>query len=217
MQTASSSVAQVTTRIESSLSSAARTVFWCVSGTLRIQPRWVCTGGSATSAARAARASRNVSFSVSMISDAGMDSGILPPALQWLVLCETGWMRGAAGFSCRSRGVAPPAAGGADPVRALLGHSPHAGVARGPVGPALDVLPPRRDLRDVHGRVVGQVGPPELLELGVDLGAVLGLHGLPPLLAEAVVLRAVVAGLARLRLVGLAVVDVGVRTGSEPR
>ena len=78
---ASSSVAQVTTRIDSSLSSAASTVFWCVSGTLRIQPRWLCIGGSATSVASAARASRNVSFSVSMMSGAGMDSGIVPPAL----------------------------------------------------------------------------------------------------------------------------------------
>ena len=79
MVVASSSVAQVRVRICSSLSSAASTVFWCVSGTLRIQPRWLCLGGSATSAASAARASRKVSFNVSMMSVAGMDSGIAPP------------------------------------------------------------------------------------------------------------------------------------------
>src|SRR6059058_5961083 len=40
---ASSSVAQVRTRIACSLSSAARTVLWCVSGTLRIHPHlgWI--------------------------------------------------------------------------------------------------------------------------------------------------------------------------------
>src|SRR6266545_3190036 len=76
MVVASSSVAQVTTRMDSSLSSAASTDFWCVSGTLRIQPRWLCRGGSRTSAASAARAARKVSFSVSMMSGAGIDSGI---------------------------------------------------------------------------------------------------------------------------------------------
>src|SRR3989442_2577539 len=65
---ASSSVAHVTTRSARSLSSAASTVFWCVSGTLRIQP--------SGSRALAPRASRNVSLSVSMISGAGIDSGI---------------------------------------------------------------------------------------------------------------------------------------------
>src|SRR5262245_55805775 len=65
---ASSSVAHVTTRSARSLSSAASTVFWCVSGTLRIQP--------SGSFALAPRASRNVSLSVSMISGAGIDSGI---------------------------------------------------------------------------------------------------------------------------------------------
>src|SRR5687767_4224565 len=59
-----------------SLSSAASTVFWCVSGTESTQPRCWCFGGSAFSAASAARASRNVSRSVSMMSDAGIDSGI---------------------------------------------------------------------------------------------------------------------------------------------
>src|SRR5712691_2343287 len=73
---ASSSVAQVRTRIACSLSSAARTVLWCVSGTLRIHPRCGWRGGAATSAASQARASRNVSLSVSMMSDAGIDSGI---------------------------------------------------------------------------------------------------------------------------------------------
>src|SRR5215467_3850838 len=65
---ASSSVAQVTTRSARSLSSAASTVFWCVSGTLRIQP--------SGSFVLPPRASRNVSLSVSMISGAGIDSGI---------------------------------------------------------------------------------------------------------------------------------------------
>src|SRR5205823_2430467 len=73
---ASSSVAQVRTRIACSLSSAARIVLWCVSGTLRIHPRCGWRGGAATSAASQARASRNVSLSVSMMSDAGIDSGI---------------------------------------------------------------------------------------------------------------------------------------------
>src|SRR2546426_1314859 len=73
---ASSSVAQVRTRIACSLSSAARTVLWCVSGTLRIHPRCGWRGAAATSAASQARASRNVSLSVSMMSDAGIDSGI---------------------------------------------------------------------------------------------------------------------------------------------
>src|SRR5262245_26333269 len=75
MVTASSSVEQVSTLIDCSLSRAASTVFWCVSGTLRIHPRWSWRGGH-PSLARAARASRKVSFSVSMISGAGMDSGI---------------------------------------------------------------------------------------------------------------------------------------------
>src|SRR2546426_5393179 len=65
---ASSSVAHVTTRSARSLSSAASTVFWCVSGTLRIQP--------SGSRALAPRASRNVSLRVSMINGAGIDSGI---------------------------------------------------------------------------------------------------------------------------------------------
>src|SRR5215467_2477291 len=65
---ASSSVAHVTTRSARSLSSAASTVFWCVSGTLRIQP--------SGSFVLPPRASRNVSLSVSMISGAGIDSGI---------------------------------------------------------------------------------------------------------------------------------------------
>src|SRR5262245_2777292 len=65
---ASSSVAHVTTRSARSLSSAASTVFWCVSGTLRIQP--------SGSRVLPPRASRKVSLSVSMISGAGIDSGI---------------------------------------------------------------------------------------------------------------------------------------------
>src|SRR5437899_5502259 len=69
MALASSSVAHVTTRRARSLSSAASTVFWWVSGTLRIQPRG--------SRVLLPRASRNVSLSVSMISGAGIDSGIL--------------------------------------------------------------------------------------------------------------------------------------------
>src|SRR5512134_2388264 len=76
MVVASSSVAHVSTRIDSSLSSAASTVFWWVSGTLRIQPRCSEAGGPQPSAARAARASRNVSLSVSMMRDAGIDSGM---------------------------------------------------------------------------------------------------------------------------------------------
>src|SRR4030095_13189777 len=67
----SSSVATVARRIARSLSSAASTVFWCVSGTLRIQP--------SGSRELLPRASRNVSLSVSMISGAGIDSGIGPP------------------------------------------------------------------------------------------------------------------------------------------
>ncbi len=50
------------------MSSAASTVFWCVSGTLRIQP--------SGSRVLRPRASRKVSLSVSMISGAGIDSGI---------------------------------------------------------------------------------------------------------------------------------------------
>src|SRR5262249_22677448 len=69
---ASSSVAHVSTRmprcLSGSLSRAASTVFWCVSGTLSTQP-----SGSRRAPPRSL-AKR--SFSVSTISDAGMDSGI---------------------------------------------------------------------------------------------------------------------------------------------
>src|SRR5215471_5399742 len=200
MQVASSSVAQVTTRIESSLSSAASTVFWCVSGTLRIQPRCVWIGGSVTSAASAALASRNVSFSVSMTSEAGIDSGILSPAVV---------ARGSAPDATRR---SPDRVRGAPPRRfsSLLGHAPDAGVPRGPVIPTLDVFPPRHDLWNVDRRIVGQVGPSQLLELGVNFRAVLRFDGLPALLTETVVFRVVVPGDARLRLVVLAVVDIGV-------
>src|SRR5262245_61555078 len=76
MAVASSSVAQVTTRRACSLSKAASTVFWWVSGTLRIQPSSAQAGAPQPSAARWARASRKVSLSVAMMSDAGIESGI---------------------------------------------------------------------------------------------------------------------------------------------
>src|SRR5712692_7714439 len=65
---ASSSVAQVSTRMACCLSSEASTLFWCVSGTLNTQPSGSCRPPP--------RASRKTSVSVSMISDAGIDSGI---------------------------------------------------------------------------------------------------------------------------------------------
>src|SRR5713101_1955088 len=65
---ASSSVAQVSTRSARSLSRAASTVFWWVSGTLRIQPSGSCRW--------LPRSWANRSLNVSMISDEGIDSGI---------------------------------------------------------------------------------------------------------------------------------------------
>src|SRR5262249_53962272 len=87
------------TRSASSLSSAASTVFWCVSGTLRIQPRKSWRDGPQPSAWRAARASRKVSFSVSMMSGAGIESAIgsLPVSEagggQFGLECRTGQKR----------------------------------------------------------------------------------------------------------------------------
>src|SRR6185436_15730921 len=66
---ASSSVEHVSTFTSRSLSRAASTVFWCVSGTLMIQPR-----GSLRRAPL--RSARKISLYVSMMRGAGIDSGM---------------------------------------------------------------------------------------------------------------------------------------------
>src|SRR5678815_3596298 len=66
---ASSSVEHVSTFTSRSLSRAASTVFWCVSGTLMIQPR-----GSLRRAPL--RSARKMSLYVSMMRGAGIDSGM---------------------------------------------------------------------------------------------------------------------------------------------
>src|SRR6185436_4126131 len=90
-----------------------------------------------------------------------------------------GWSR-----SARSPAVSPDPARGAIPLgvrrgrcRRLLGDPPDASVARRPVGPTFHVLAPGDDLRDVHGRVIGKIRAPELLELSVDLRSILRLDG----------------------------------------
>src|SRR3984893_19248025 len=73
---ASSSAEHVSTRRLRSLSRAASTLFWCVSGTLMIQP-----SGSWRLAPR--RSAWKISLNVSMIREDGTDSGIgLLPGIQ---------------------------------------------------------------------------------------------------------------------------------------
>src|SRR4029453_9740474 len=99
----------------------------------------------------------------------------------------------------------------------LLADAPDARVAGRPVVEALAVLAPRRHVRDEDRREIRQLGPSELLQLGVDLGPLLGLGGLPPRLAQPVVLGVLEAGVAGGALVGLAVVDVGVGPRRQAR
>src|SRR5262249_59404965 len=98
----------------------------------------------------------------------------------------------------------------------LLGHTPDAGIARRPVVPALHTFPPRGDVGREDGRDPRHVRPQLLLELRVDLRPLLLLERLAAGLAEAIQVRALVAGLAAARLPELAVVRVGVGPRGQP-